>query len=290
MNTQATSVAGWPSHRRTSLAAGVFYLLTFVSIPTLALYRPVKRADYILGRGPDTAAIAGGLLEIIVALAGIATAVVLFPVLKKQNERLALGLVVARILEASTIFLGVAFVLTIVTLRKGAAGTESLPIAHTLVGMYDRIFLLGQSFMPAIDDLLLGLLLYRSRLVPRALSRIGLVGAPLLVIGYIAILFGAISQHGPLAGLFALPVALFEFSLGIWLVVKGFDRQAVTALEGTRESIPQPTGQTSHSGAPPSGARRPRLTSRTTGSGPSGGATPTTCFGSGGSARDWPSA
>ena len=211
----------------------------------------MKRADYILGSGPDTAATFGGLLEIIVALAGIGTAVVLFPVLKKQNERLALGLVVARVLEAATIFLGVAFILAIVTLRKDGAGADALPISHTLVALYDRIFLLGQSFMPAINDLLLGLLLYQSRLVPRALSRIGLVGSPLLIIGYLSVLFGVISQHGPLAGLFALPVALFEFSLGIWLLVKGFDPDAVAALEDKAQSGSRPNPQISPSGPVP---------------------------------------
>ena len=167
MNADSRTSTVRSSQRSTSLVAGVLYLVTFISIPTLALYRPVKRANYILGAGPDTAAIVGGLLEIIVALAGIGTAVVLFPVLKKQNERFALGLVVSRVLEASTILLGVAFLLSIVTLRKDAAGVDALPISHTLVAMYDRIFLLGQSFMPAITDLLLGLLLYQSRLVPR---------------------------------------------------------------------------------------------------------------------------
>jgi hypothetical protein len=107
-----------------------------------------------------------------------------------------------------------------------------LPTSHALVAMYDRIFLLGQSFIPAICDLVLGLLLYHSRLVPRALCRIGIVGAPVLVVGYLAVLFGAIHQHGPLAGLSALPVAAFEFSLGLWLVVKGFNPRAVAELEG----------------------------------------------------------
>ena len=83
---------------------------------------------------------------------------------------------------------------------------------------------------------MLGYLLYKSRLVPRGLSRIGLVGAPLLVAGDIAVLFGLIGQHGPLAGLIAFPVALFEFSLGVWLVVKGFDPQAVAELEKATQS------------------------------------------------------
>jgi len=216
------------SLRRTSLAAGVFYLLTFVSIPTLALYGQVKGANYILGSGPDTSVIIGGILEIIVALAGIGTAVVLYPVLRKQKESAALGLVAARILESGTIFVGVAFLLSVVTLRQAGAGADALATSHALVALYDRIFLLGQSFMPAICDLLLGFLLYQSLLVPRGLSLIGVVGGPILFIGYFAILFGLIGQHAPLAMLFAIPVALFEFSLGIYLVVKGFRPSPIT--------------------------------------------------------------
>jgi hypothetical protein len=234
-NTNRQAAKTMTSSRKIALAAGVFYLLTFVSIPTFALYGQVKGANYILGAGPDTAVIIGGILEIIVALAGISTAVVLFPVLKKQNEGAALGLVAARILESSTIFVGVAFLLSIVTLRQAGAGAEALVTSHALVSLYDRIFLLGQSFMPAICDLLLGFLLYKSRLVPRALSVIGIVGAPLLVIGYLAVLFGLIGRLAPLAALSALPVALFEFSLGVWLVVKGFNPSAI-ALQATTTS------------------------------------------------------
>jgi len=217
--------------RRISLTAGVLYLITFVSIPSLVLYDQVKSANYILGSGPDTSAMLGGLLEIIVALAGIGTAVVLYPMLKKQSQTFALGLVSARILESGTIFVGVAFILSIVSLRQAAAGSNALVISQTLVTLYDRIFLLGQSFMPAICDLILGFLLYRSRLVPRALSLIGIAGAFLLVAAWIAVLFGLIGQHDPSTGLAAIPVALFEFSLGIWLVFKGFNPSAVASLE-----------------------------------------------------------
>jgi Domain of unknown function (DUF4386) len=222
--------------RKTSLVAGVLYLLTFVSIPTLVLYVPVHGANYIIGAGPDTSAIIGGILEIIVALAGIGTAVVLFPVLKRQNEAAALGLVAARILESGTIFVGVAFLLSIVTLRQAGVGAAGLVTGHALVVLYDRIFLLGQSFMPAICDLLLGVLLYQSRLVPRGLSLIGIVGAPLLLAGYIAVMFGLIGQHAPLAALSALLVALFEFSLGIWLIAKGFKPSAIASLYAKTET------------------------------------------------------
>ena len=228
-NSTKTERAPMSSLRKTSLVAGILYLITFVSIPTLSIYSQVKGANYIVGSGPDTPAIIGGILEIIVALAGIGTAVVLYPVLRKQNESAALGLVAARILESGTIFVGVAFILSIVTLRQAGAGADALATSHALVALYNRIFLLGQSFMPAICDLLLGFLLYQSRLVPRGLSLIGIVGGPVLLIGYFAILFGLIGQHAPLAGLFAIPVALFEFSLGVYLVVKGFRPSPITA-------------------------------------------------------------
>ncbi len=224
------------SNRKIAMVAGVLYLLTFVSIPTLALYSSVHEPDYILGLSPDTAVIIGGILEIIVALAGIGTAVALFPVLKKQNEGLALGLVGSRILEAATIFAGVMFLLTVVTMRQNSAGAEALVTSRTLVMMYDRMFLIGQSFMPAVNDILLGFLLYQSKLVPRGLSIIGLIGGPLLIAGDICVLSGLIGQHDPLTALFAVPVAVFEFSLGIYLIVKGF-KSSATEEEDTDEII-----------------------------------------------------
>ena len=236
-------------HRKISLAAGVFYLLTFVSIPTLALYGPVKSANYILGAGPDTGAIFGGILEIIVALAGIGTAVALFPVLKRQNEGVAMGFVGSRVLEASTLFVGVMCLLSVVSLRQAGAGADALVTSHALVAMYDRIFLIGGSFMPAVNGLLLGSLLYQSRLVPRVLPLLGFIGAALLVAGDIAILFGLIGQHAPSTALAAIPIALWEFSLGVWLVVKGFKPSAITALYS------RPAGMDNASLAPVPAAR-----------------------------------
>jgi len=208
--------------RKTALAAGVLYILTFVSIPTLFLYGPVKSANYILGPGPDTAVLVGGILEVIVALAGIGTAVALFPVLKRQNEVLALGFVGSRVLEAAGILTGVACLLAIVTLRQTGVGAAGLVIGQTLAVMYNRIFLLHQSLMPAVDDLLLGFLLYRSRLVPRVLPVIAFIGAPLLVASDLGVWFNLWGQTSTVTALAALPVAIFEFSLGVYLIVKGF--------------------------------------------------------------------
>jgi hypothetical protein len=208
--------------RKTALAAGVLYILTFVSIPTLFLYGPVKGANYILGPGPDTAVLVGGILEVIVALAGIGTAVALFPVLKRQNEVLALGFVGSRVLEAAGILTGVACLLAIVTLRQTGVGAAGLVIGQTLAVLYNRIFLLHQSLMPVVDDLLLGFLLYQSRLVPRVLPLIGIVGAALLVASDLGVWFNLWGQTSTVTALAALPVAIFEFALGVYLIVKGF--------------------------------------------------------------------
>jgi len=226
---KATKRVPMDSLRKTALVAGVLYLLTFVSIPTLGLYGPVRGANYILGAGPDTGALVGALLEIIVALAGIGTAVALYPVLKRQNEGVAMGFIGSRTIEGATTFAGVGCLLTVVSLRQAGAGADALATSHALVSMYDRMFLIGQSFMPVVDDLLLGFLLYQSRLVPRVLPLIGIVGAALLVASDIAVLFGLIGQRAAPAALAALPVALFEFSLGVYLVVKGFKPSPITA-------------------------------------------------------------
>ena len=218
------------SHRKTSLVAGALYLLTFVSIPTLSLYRPVRDPKFIVGPGPDTGVYFGGMLELIVGLSCIGTAVALYPVVKRQNEGLALGFVGARVLEAGTIFAGVACLLSVVTLRQAGAGADALVTGHALVALYDRLFLVGQSFMPAVNAVLLGSLLYQSRLVPRVLPLLGLIGAPLLVASDITVLFNLLGSTSAPVALAALPIALWELSLGVWLVVKGFRPAAITAL------------------------------------------------------------
>lgn len=217
-------------YRKNSIAAGILYLLTFVSIPTLSLYKTVKDPGYIFSGGASGGAMTGVLLEIIVALACVGTAVVLYPVLKKQSQVMALSLVAIRILEASAILIGAAVILTIISLHKSQLQPEPVMIGAVLTALYNKIFLLSQSFLPALNDLLLGIMLYQSRLVPRALAALGIFGAVPLTIGFIAMLFGVIVQGSPAAGLAAIFVALFELLLGIWLLVKGFNQKALTKL------------------------------------------------------------
>jgi hypothetical protein len=237
MHATATKPAGMTSLRKTALVAGIFYLITFISIPTLALYGPVKNhRDWILSSGTHTGVLVGCLLEVIVALAGIGTAVTLYPVVKRQNEGVALGFVTARLLEAAMIFTGVLSLLSLVTLRHdlgGAAGANAAALVTTgasHVAVYNWTMLLGQTLMPCINALLLGSLMYRSRLVPRIIPIVGLIGAPLLLAAVIAALFsGSIGHVSAFQAIATFPVAAWEFSLGVWLVVKGFKPSPITA-------------------------------------------------------------
>ena len=213
--------------RRTALVAGLFYLLTFVSTPTLGLYAVVKGAGYVTGPGPDSGAVLGGFLEVLVGLAGIGTAVTLYPVIRRYGESLALGFVAARILEGAMIFVGVVSIVSLISLRAataadpGSAGT-ALVLADSLGAAYNAAFLLGQSLMPGLNALLLGSLLLRSGLVPRGLPLIGLVGAPLHLTAVVLTYFGVLDRISTVTILAALPIAVWEFSLGVYLVVKGF--------------------------------------------------------------------
>jgi hypothetical protein len=217
------------SLRKYSLTAGLFYLLTFVSIPTLALYRSVRSPTFVAGPGPDTPVIVGVLLEMLVALAGIGTAVALYPVVKRQGEARAVGFVASRVLEAATIYVGIVSLMSIVTLRQAGRGTGALVAAQGLAAQYQWTFFFGQSFIPAVNGVLLASLLYQSRLVPRWLPVLGFIGAVLLVASWFAILIRIIPAISPAAAVAALPIAVWEFSLGVYLTIWGFKPSPITA-------------------------------------------------------------
>lgn len=213
--------------RRTALVAGVLYLVTFAaSIPALGLYDGVLNdPGFVHGAGSGDAVAWGAMLEIILGIAGIGTAVVLYPVLRHWSRTLSLGFVTARTLEAAMIFTGVVSLLSVLTLRQDAAGADAASLdttAQALVAVHDWTFLLGPGLMPAISALCFGTIMYRSGLVPRIIPAIGLVGAPILLASGMATLFGAYDQVSSWALIAALPIATWEFSVGVWMTVKGF--------------------------------------------------------------------
>jgi len=229
----ATKRVPMDSTRKTAFVAGVFYLITFVSIPTLGLYSTVKGKDFIISSAASTGALWGGFLEVIVALAGIGTAVALYPVVRRQNEGMALGFAASRTLEAAMIFAGVASILSLVALQhagaSGADATSLTTVGQALVAFYNGVFLVGQSLMPVINAVLLGTLLYRSGLVPRVIPLFAFVGAPLQLTAVILTMFGVIDRTSTATGILVIPDFIWELSLGIYLVVKGFKPSPITA-------------------------------------------------------------
>jgi hypothetical protein len=216
------------SLRKYSLAAGLFYILTFVSIPTLALYSAVRSPGFVAGPGPDEPVMFGVLLEMIVALAGIGTAVALYPVVRRQGEARAVGFVASRTLEAAMIYVGIVSLMSIVSLRQAGIGVAALVPAQGLAAQYKWSFFFAQSFIPAINGVLLGSLLYQSRLVPRWLPVLGFIGAGLLVASWFAIYANLIGALSTVAALTALPIAAWELSLGIYLTFRGFRDSPIT--------------------------------------------------------------
>jgi Domain of unknown function (DUF4386) len=211
--------------RKATLAAGLFYIGTFVfSIPALLLYKGVlDDPNFVLGAGGDQGVLWGGLIEVLTALTGIGTAVALYTVLKRYAPARAIGFVASRTLEAATIVTGVVAVLSVYTLRQHGGDPAALTTtADALVAMKNWTFLMGPGVMPAINALCFATVVYRYRLVPRWIPTLGLIGAPLLLVSSTATLFGAWDQVSSMGTLLALPIAVWEFSVGVYMTVKGF--------------------------------------------------------------------
>jgi hypothetical protein len=230
------------SPRRLAFAAGVFYLLTFVfSIPAYFLYEPVLTDPrYIVGSGgADTRIIGGALLELLTALAGIGTAVAVYPVIRRQSEALSLGFVTTRMYEAAVMVIGVIALLAVVSLRPTGASADTddgsmIAVGQMLVAVRDHTARLGPGLAPALNALCFGYVLYRSRLVPRIIPALGLIGAPLLLVSVTARIFGLIGDQSEIAALLLPPIFFWELSVGVWMTFKGFNSSALTALEFDR--------------------------------------------------------
>ena len=219
---------------------GVLFLITYItSIPAFfVFYAPVlKDPGYITGPGPDTSVLVGAFLEVLLIIANIGTTLALFPVLKRQNEVLALGYVTARLVESGFIAVGILSLLAVVTLRQGAAGADAASltvVGQALVAIHNWTFLLGPAFVGVLGTgLVLGYLMYRSGLVPRPMAVLGLIGGVLVCLSGTAVLLGALEQGGSAQTLATMPEFLWELSLGIYLTVKGF-RPSAAAAEPAR--------------------------------------------------------
>jgi len=216
------------TEQQVARAAGVLFILTFVTaIPAALLYDPVlDDTRWVLGADDDARVLLGAFLELLLIIANLGTAVVLFPILKRQSESGALGYVTARVMECVFIAVGILSLLALVTLRQDAAGADedALVVAgQSLVAIHDWTFLLGPGFVVGIGNgMLLGYLMYRSALVPRGMAMLGLIGGPLLCLSGLGVLFGAFDAGSAPQGIATIPEIAWEASLGIYLTVKGF--------------------------------------------------------------------
>jgi hypothetical protein len=223
--------------RKLALAAGLFYIATFIfSIPALGFYDGVlNEPGFVHGVGPDGGVLWGAIFEVLTALTGIGTAVMLYPIIRRHGRHNAVGFVASRTLEAATIFVGILGLLAVYTLRQDLGGTDAAgldAVSQGLIALHDWTFLLGPGIMPAVNALFLATVLRRSGLVPRLIPTIGLIGAPVLLASSTGTLFGAWEQVSGPAMLFAIPIAAWEFSLGVWLTVKGVRGEATVDEPG----------------------------------------------------------
>ncbi len=242
------------STRKTALAVGVLFILTFItSIGAVIAYGPVlSDSNYITGAGADTRVFLGAFLELFLIITNIGCAIVLFPLLKRVNEGLALGYVAARLVECTFILVGILSVLAIVTLRQGAAGADAgslVLIGKSLHAIKDWTFLLGPGFTDGIGTgLMLGYLMYRSGLVSQRMALFGVVGGPLLAASGIAVLFGAIPQGSPVQSIMTIPEIVWEAFLGLWLTFKGFSPSPIASNESRHLGVdgPLPAPRVAH--------------------------------------------
>jgi hypothetical protein len=216
-------------YQRIARITGLLWIVTFVtSIPArFILYAPVLEdgKDYVLGQGDDAMTLIafGAVLELILIIANIGTAVLPYSIHRRVSEPGALGFVTARVMESVFIAVGILCMLAISTLRQDAPGGLDSALGQGLEAVYEWAFRLGPGFFVGVGNgLILGWLMWKSELVPRGLSIFGLIGGPLLIIAGVLVMFDVIEGSGPIQGLMTIPEAFWELSLGFYLAFKGF--------------------------------------------------------------------
>ena len=221
--------------RRTGQIFGWLFIGTFVtSIPARLLFIDGAGASWsnmhFVSQDASSSSLKwAALLEFCLIVTQIGTAVVLFPVGRRQNEALALGYVASRIMESVFAAIGLISMLSLVSVLSalnGASGSEAIALevqGNSLVHTYEWAFEWGPGLVAGIGNgLLLGYLMYRSALVPPRLALLGLVGGSLLILSFLMILMGVYKNGETPSGLLTLPEAAWELSLGVYCAWKGF--------------------------------------------------------------------
>ena len=204
---------------------GLLFLITYAtSIPALLLFGPVLNDPaYVTGAGSDMQIRFAALLEFILIVANIGSAVVLYPLVRRRFPAGAIGFVAARITESAFIGIGILSVLSVVTLRASGGDGAALPVvAAALVSVKNWSFQFGPGFVvPIGNGMLLGWMMYRTGMVPRRLAMIGLVGGPVLLAASVGMLFGVLDKNDPLYAMAVAPEFIWELALGVYLTATG---------------------------------------------------------------------
>jgi hypothetical protein len=219
---------------------GVLFIVTFItSIAALALFQPVldDPVGYVGGGGKDDQIYLGAFLELLLVISNVGTAVVLYPIARRQNEALAMGYVGARIIESTFIAMGIIFVLGVVGLRHDLPGAHDA--AFTLAALKDWTFLFGPGLIvPWGNGLILGYLMYKSGLVPRRMAWFGLIGGPLLLFGSFGVLFDWWDAGSTVPSLSVIPEIIWEAFLGIYCAIWGFRKDSPIVRPNWRGTTP----------------------------------------------------
>jgi hypothetical protein len=239
--------------RRTGRIFGWFFIGTFItSIPARLLFVDGLGATWTdtffnPGNVSDTSLKLGSILEFGVIATNIATAVVIYPLVKRQSATVGLGYVTARIMESVFIAIGLISIITVVDVNdawvaaSGAEATALVVQGNTLVSIYDWAFQFGPGLVVGFGNgLILGYLMYRSGLVPRGMAILGLIGGPLLILSFVLILFGAYENGSGPSFLLALPEIAWEASLAIYCAWKGFRPSPIAEPTATIAEPSQP--------------------------------------------------
>jgi hypothetical protein len=227
------------SNRKTARTIGALFIIaTIAGLLSVAGTGPLHTPDYLINVvAHENQIVMGALLVLVMGIAIAFIPVVLFPILKKQNESLALGYVIFRVFEVVTfIAIAISFLLLLTLSREYVqAGTSNVSHYQTLGGLL-LAAVDWTNFVTIIvfslSALILNFMFYRSKLIPRWLAGWGFIGAALHLAGGLLGMFD-LEQ----VGLLAAPIALQEMVYAIWLIVKGFDESAIIAESPKREGV-----------------------------------------------------
>jgi hypothetical protein len=240
--------------RRTGRIFGWLFIGTFVtSIPARLLFIDGAGASWtnmrFVAADASSASLKwGALLEFGLIVTQLGTALVLYPIARRQSETIALSYVTARTIESVFAAIGLVSMLSLVsviTAMDGASGSEAVALqtqGDSLAHAYEWAFEWGPGLVAGIGNgLLLGYLMYTSGLVPPRLALLGLIGGPILILSFLLILAGVYKNGEGPSGLLTFPEAAWELSLGVYCAWKGF-RSSSPLAEQTRKREPLLSG------------------------------------------------